>query len=72
MKTKQIEYGTTFNVTVISASKQLIAVVADENNEGYLLMGHGISDLPKPDSKGTIIFTKSNGMTKGYWHFTPA
>lgn len=72
MKTKLIDFGTTRNVTVIEASKLLIACV-DDNNEGYFLMNHEITDLPKLKSRGKITFTKTtqNKLTNGYWHFTP-
>jgi hypothetical protein len=70
MRTKTVEYGTTHDVEVLKASKNLITVV-DENNEGYLLANHGVEDLPKEGDKGKITFTEHNGSTKGYWKFTP-
>lgn len=68
MKTKTIEYGTVVDVEVISATDKLITVV-DDKNEGYLLMGHGLKELPKEGDKGKITFVKSNNRTAGYWDY---
>ena len=70
MDKKIIDYGTTHPVTVVS-SQMVVVTVVDENNEGYFLIGHGLNPLPKVDDKGTIVFTKHNGPTKGYWKYYP-
>lgn len=68
MEGKIIEYGTQHKVKVLSASKNLITVV-DENREGYLLIGHGIKELPKIGDMGKITFVKSNRPSNGHWHY---
>lgn len=68
METKTIEYGTQHQVKVLSATKQLITVLGDDG-EGYLLVGHGIEDLPKEGDKGKITFVKSDTQFKGYWRY---
>ncbi len=68
MEKKIIEYGTTHEVTVIESNNKVVIVV-DENNEGYILMGHGINPLPKVNDKGQITFIKSNTPFNGHWHF---
>lgn len=64
------DYGKTFDVEVREATKMLIAVFAPEINEGFLLAGHGVTDLPAKGDKGTITFTKG-GPTGGYWKWQP-
>ncbi len=69
MENKTIEYGTERKVTVLSATDTLITAV-DENNEGYLLVGHGIKDLPKEGDTGRVVFTEiRNPLIKGYWKY---
>lgn len=68
MKSKIIEYGTKHQVTVLTATDRLITVV-DENGEGYLLMGHGLKELPKVGEEGIITFVKNNGPTNGHWQY---
>lgn len=68
MNKKIIEYGTQHKVKVVQASAQLITVV-DQNNEGYLLIGHGMIELPGLGEIGTITFTKSNTPLNGYWAY---
>jgi len=68
MEREIIEYGTKVNVKVMTASKSLISVVGD-NGQGYLLLGHGIKDLPKIGELGQITFVKSNTQFKGHWHY---
>jgi hypothetical protein len=68
MEKKIIEYGTQYKCKVLSATDKLITVV-DDNGEGYLLMGHGIKDLPKEGDLGKITFMKSNNQMNGYWHY---
>ncbi|MES2382361.1 MAG: hypothetical protein V4538_15045 [Bacteroidota bacterium] len=70
MMEKIVDYGTTHSVTVLDV-KNVVITVVDENNEGYFLIGHGLKTLPKVDDKGTIVFTKHNGPTKGYWKYYP-
>jgi len=69
MEKKIINYGTEHQVKVLSATDKLITVV-DENGEGYLLVGHGIKELPKINDGGKITFVKSDSPLNGYWHFT--
>lgn len=70
MKEKIVKYGTRVNVKVLQASKSLIAVAGGEPVEGYLLMGHGVINLPKVDDEGYIIFEKG-GPNGGYWNYYP-
>lgn len=68
MKTKTVDYGTEHQVKVLSATDQLITVV-DENGEGYILLNHGIKELPEVDDVGKITFVKSSSPLHGHWHF---
>ena len=68
MEKKIIDYGTERQVKVLSATEKLIIVV-DENGEAYLLVGHGIKELPKADDVGKITFIKSNTPFNGHWHY---
>lgn len=68
MEIKRWEFGTTFDVTVIKSSKQLIAVHAPSTNEGFILMGHGVFPLPDIGQEGVITFTKG-GPAGGYWKY---
>jgi len=65
MREKTWPYGTEFKAEVMSANKTLIAVTAD-SGEAFLLMYHGVKDLPKEGEIGKIVFTKG-GPTGGYW-----
>ena len=38
------EYGRTFEVKVETASKDMIVVIAPDINEGFVLLGHGLTD----------------------------
>lgn len=67
MKTKVIKYGKTLEVTVLSASRSLISVVAEDGG-CYLLMGHGMTELPNKEDKGWIVFEKGGAMG-GYWKY---
>ncbi len=68
MDKKTIEYGTQHKVKVLSATDEIITVVAD-NGEGYLLIGHSVMELPKEGDTGKITFIKSNTPNNGHWHF---
>ena len=68
MEKKVIEYGTEHKVKVLSATDEIITVVAD-NGEGYMLVGHGIKELPKEGDSGKITFVKSDTPFNGHWHF---
>jgi hypothetical protein len=68
MEKKIIDYGTEHQVKVLSATEKLITVV-DENGEGYLLVGHGLKELPKVGDIGKITFIKSNTPFNGHWHY---
>ena len=68
MEKKIIDYGTEHQVKVLSATPTLIIVV-DENGEAYLLVGHGIKELPKADDTGKITFIKSDTPMNGHWHY---
>ncbi len=68
MDSKIVEYGTQHKVKVLSASPVLI-VVKDDNGEGYLLVGHGIRELPQEGDTGKITFIKSNNPLNGHWHY---
>lgn len=68
MEKKVIEYGTQHKVKVLSATDKLITVV-DENGEGYFLIGHGITELPKEGDLGKITFIENDTPLKGYWHY---
>lgn len=71
MKQKVIPFGETHPVKVIKASKSLIIVHATDNNQAYVLIHHGIQNLPVKEENGTIEF-KMGGPTGGYWHFIPS
>lgn len=68
MKNKIIEYGTQHKCKVLSVTENIIAVLG-EDGEGYMLMGHGIKDLPKEGDTGKITFVKNNNSLQGYWHY---
>lgn len=68
MEKKIIQYGTQHKCKVLSATHKLIVVVGDDG-EGYLLVGHGIKDLPKEGDDGKIIFVKSNTPFEGHWNY---
>ncbi len=70
MKEKIIEYGTTHEVEVDSATQKAILVIAPEIKEGFVLMGHGMQKLPKNGDKGKIVFERG-GPKNGYWKFYP-
>ncbi len=69
MKTQIIKYGTKHTVKVLQANSKVIIVVADDNGEGYVLMGHGLKTLPEVDEIGTITFIKSNTPMNGHWEY---
>lgn len=69
MKTKIEEYGTRHDVEVIHSEEKVVAVRAFDNNEGYILIGHGLDPLPKVGDKGHIIFERNNLPTRGHWQF---
>ncbi len=70
MQKKIVEYGTTHNVRVESATKTEIIVISDELKEGFVLLGHGMEILPSKGDTGIITFVKG-GVMNGYWEFTP-
>lgn len=70
MKEKLIEYGTTHNVYVTSATKNIIGVVCPEIKEGFLLIGHGLTDLPEVNDKGKIVFERD--QRRGHWQWYPS
>lgn len=69
MKEKIVDYGTEHPVKILSASKQLVACHATDIGEGFLLLGHGLSQLPKVGDKGKIIFERDN--RRGHWQYYP-
>jgi len=69
MLKKIIPYGTKHQVTVLSASKHVIAVHASGINEGFLLIGHGVENLPQQGDKGKIIFERDTRA--GHWEWYP-
>lgn len=70
MEERKVDYGTTHEVSVISASKLLITVHAEKINEGFLLVGHGLTVLPAIEDKGKIVFERD--QRKGHWQYYPA
>jgi len=71
MQKRTWTYGTELDVKVFSATKTDIVVICEKINEGFILVNHGVKDLPKKDDEGKIIFTKG-GPTGGYWSWKPA
>lgn len=61
------EYGRTFEVKVETASKDMIVVIAPDINEGFVLLGHGLTDLPSPGDKGIIVFERDS--KRGHWQY---
>ncbi len=70
MKEKIVPFGETHPVYVLESSKSMIVVHATDVGEGFVLVGHGISDLPAKETKGKIVFEKGGPMG-GYWKFYP-
>lgn len=70
MKEKVIPFGEAHPVEVIQSSKVLVTVHASDNNEGYMLMGHGLNPLPNVGDSGKIVFEKG-GPKGGYWQYYP-
>lgn len=58
------------NVTVASADKKVIIATGDEIKEGFILIGHGMKDLPCKGDKGKVVF-ESGGIKGGYWQYYP-
>lgn len=69
MKEKIVEYGSSHQVTVLSAHKQVIAVHAEAINEGFMLIGHGLKMLPAAGDKGKIVFERDR--RRGHWEWYP-
>lgn len=68
MQKQVIQFGTTHEVTVMSASAMMITVHAPLINEAFILMGHGMKELPKEGDKGAIKF-EPGGPAGGYWKY---
>lgn len=69
MLERVFEYGAEYKAEVISSSKAVIGVHATEINEGFLLLGHGIEQLPKVGDKCKIVFEKDG--RRGHWEWYP-
>jgi len=71
ISTKVFKYGTTYKAVVVSADKNIIAVYTDDTptREGFLLLGHGIIDLPVKGDIGKIVFERDN--RQGHWQWYP-
>jgi hypothetical protein len=70
MREKTWQYGTQYKAEVIIATKNILAVKA-ENDEGFIPMDHGVEELPKEGDLGKIVFMKG-GPTGGYWKWFPS
>ena len=70
MKEKFVDYGTVHKVEVISSSKHFIACHSKDINEGFILIGHGIEDLPKVGDVGKVVFERDN--RRGHWQYYPS
>lgn len=68
MNIKNVDYGTTFDVVVLSCTENVLTVRAPEINEGFILVGHGVHPLPVENDKGVIVFVQDKGI--GHWEFT--
>lgn len=68
MQEKIIPFGEEHPVKVISSDKNMITCHATDNNEGYILLGHGMEQLPKIGEIGKIVFEKG-GPKGGYWQY---
>lgn len=66
---KIVGYGEFHEVKVISASKHIIIVHAEDINEGFCLLGHGVRNLPAKDEKGKIVFVEDE--RRGHWKWLP-
>jgi hypothetical protein len=69
MISKVIPYGTTHEVVIESSTPTLIVARGINNNEGFMLMFHGLTDLPPVGEKGTVTFVENNGPSKGHWKY---
>lgn len=69
METRIINYGESREVTVESVDKAFIICIGKKDNEGYVLIGHGLSTLPKPGDNGKIVFERDK--RKGHWQYYP-
>ncbi len=70
MQEKIIEFGTTHKVRVEKAMKEAIIVTGLDINEGFVLMGHDMTALPKEGEEGKIVFERG-GPKGGYWKYYP-
>lgn len=68
MKERVYEYGTEYTVRVDKSDKDMIIVICDEIKEGFVLLYHGMNELPSMGDVGKIVFTKG-GPKKGYWKY---
>lgn len=70
MKTQIIPYGTTHKVRIEYSTKTIIMAVGQEIKEGFVLMHHGLKELPEINDTGKIVFEKG-GPNNGHWQFYP-
>lgn len=69
MQEKVIDYGTSHEVEVDSATSSMMIVLGTEVRKAFVLLGHGLKDLPKKGDKGTIIFERDS--KRGHWQWYP-
>jgi hypothetical protein len=65
MQEKLVRYGEFHDVKVLSAGKHIIIVHAEDINEAFCLLGHGVKNLPAVDEKGKIVFVEDE--RRGHW-----
>ncbi len=68
MQERIVDYGTTHDVTIQSSSHVVIIAVDESINEAFVLMYHGMTQLPTVGDKGKIIFVRNN---RRHWQFYP-
>lgn len=69
MKQKIIDYGATYQVVIESADAKCIICIAPSINEGFILLHHGLINIPNKGDKGKIIFERDK--EKGHWQYYP-
>lgn len=69
MKEKIVDYGTEHPIKIIHGDKNVITGVATDINEGFVVIGHGLKEIPNEGDLGKIIFERDKN--RGHWQFYP-
>jgi hypothetical protein len=69
MNKKIVGYGTTYYVEVEHADAKCIVCIAKSISEGFVLLYHGLKNIPKKNDKGKIVFERDK--SSGHWQYYP-